>query len=128
MRITIKTKNLELTPELGSFINKKIGSLKKFLGSFQNHHLPVAGGRELFETFVEVERVTNHHRKGDVFSAEAKLYTPGRSLFAKVQGEDVMKIIHELRDELESEIRKYKTRIVEFPIRKAKKAEEKKQY
>lgn len=128
MRITIKTKNLELTPELESFVQKKIGSVKKFLGSFQNHHLPVAGDRDLFETFVEVEKETNHHRKGDIFRAEAKIYVPGRSLFAKVHGEEIMKLVNELRDELESEIRKYKTRVIEFPIRKAKKTEQKKQY
>lgn len=122
MKIIIKTKNLEFTPALDSFINKKIGGLRKFLGSFQNHSLPMAEGRDLFDTFVEIGKETTHHNKGDVFMAEAKIYMPGKSIFAKTHGEDMIKIINELRDEMESEIRRYKTRVVEFPRRKAKKA------
>lgn len=122
MKIIIKTKNLEITPALDSFINKKIGGLRKFLGSFENHRLPMAEGRNLFDTFVEVGKENMHHRKGDVFAAEAKIYLPGKNLFAKTHGEDMIKIINELRDEMEAEIRRYKSKIVEFPRRKAKKA------
>lgn len=75
----------------------------------------------LFDTFVEVERETTHHRKGNVFRAEAKIYLPGKSLFAKAKGDDLIKIISEVRDELESEIRKYRTRIIDFPRRQSKK-------
>ena len=82
MKIIIKSKNFELTAQLESFINKKIGGLTKFLKAFEGHSLPVAGGRSLFDTFVEVERETMHHRKGDIFKAEAKIYLPGKSLFA----------------------------------------------
>lgn len=121
MNIIIKTKNLELTESLNMFINKKIGSLQKFLAAFENHALPVADGRMLFETFVEVEKETRHHRKGDIFKAEAKIYLPGKSLFAKAHGEDLIKIINEVRDELESEIRRHKTKIIESPRRKSKK-------
>jgi ribosomal subunit interface protein len=121
MQITIKTKNIELTPAIESFINKKIGSLKKFIGSFENHELPITGERGLFDAFVEIGKGSNHHRKGDVFKAEVKIYAPGKNLFAECSGEDLLKCISELRDEMESEIRKYKSKIVEFPRRQAKK-------
>ncbi len=121
MNIIIKTKNLELTEQLESFINRKIGGLKKFFSAFENHSLPIAEGRDLFETFVEVEKVSQHHQKGDVFQVEVKLYLPGKSLFAKAHGSDVIKIINEVRDKLEGEIRKYKSKVIEFPIRKSKK-------
>ena len=123
MNIIIKTKNLELTPQLESFINKKIGGLKKFIKTFEGNNLPVAGRRDLFETFVEVKKETLHHRKGDIFSAEVKLYVPGRSLFAKSHGEDVIKAINDAKDELEREIRKYKTKLIEFPRRRARKSQ-----
>ena len=120
MNITIKTKNIELTEALESFINKKIGGLKKFFSSFENHRLPMAEGRSLFDTFVEIGKENNHHRKCDVFMAEAKIYMPGKSIFAKTHGEDMIKIINELRDEMESEIRRYKSKVIEFPRRRAK--------
>src|SRR5688572_6444783 len=103
MQITIKTKNIEILGQLESFINKKIGGLAKFLKSFEGHSLPVAGGRNLFDTFVEVERETMHHRKGDIFKAEAKIYLPGKSLFAKAHGDNLIKAVDEVRDELEAE-------------------------
>ncbi|HLD70755.1 MAG TPA: ribosome-associated translation inhibitor RaiA [Negativicutes bacterium] len=123
MQIIIKAKGIEVNQPLESFINKKIGGLKKFLGSFENHQLPVTEGRQLFDTFVEVERETNHHRQGKIFMASAKIYMPGKSLFAKANGEDIISAISEVRDELETEIRKYKSKIVEFPVRKAKQSQ-----
>ncbi|MDO8530332.1 MAG: ribosome-associated translation inhibitor RaiA [bacterium] len=120
MQITIKSKNVELNGQLESFINKKIGGVAKFLKAFEGHSLPVAGGRNLFDTFVEVERETMHHKKGDIFKAEAKIYLPGKSLFAKAHGDNLIKAVDEVRDELEAEIRKYKTKVIEFPRRKQK--------
>ncbi len=122
MKIIIKTKNLELTPELDAFINKKIGGLKKFFGSFQNHSLPITEGRNLFDTFVEVEKESNHHKQGKIYKAEVKIYMPGRNLFAKASAEDIIQAVSEVREELETEIRKYKARVIEFPRRKAKQA------
>ena len=107
-----------------SAMGKKIGGLKKFIKGFENHHLPVSGGRSLFDTFVEVQKETTHHVKGQIFKAEVKLYLPGKSLFASSNGDDLMKTISEVRDELEGEIRKHKSKVVEFPRRKAKKRRE----
>ncbi len=120
MQIIIKTKNLELTPPLEAFINKKIGGLKKFFGAFQQSTLPITDGRNLFDTFVEVEKESNHHRQGQIFKAEVKIYMPGRNLFAKANADDINKAIIEVREELETEIRKYKSKVIEFPRRKAK--------
>ena len=85
MNITIKAKNIELTAPLESFINKKIGGLKKFLGSFQNHSLLITEGRNLFDTLVEIKRETMHHKKGNIFKAEAKIHLPGEKSKHSVQ-------------------------------------------
>ena len=124
MQIIIKTKNMELGAPLESFIHKKIGGLKKFLGAFQKSDLTVTDGRNLFDAFVEVSRESNHHKQGKVFKAEVKIYMPGRNLFAKANGEDIISAISQVRDELETEIRKYKSRVVEFPRRRAKQKKE----
>jgi len=121
MHIITKTKNIELTESMQIMVERKIGSLKKFIKGFEYHSLPVVAGRDLFETFVEVKRETMHHRKGDVFVTEVKMYLPGKTLFAKAHGDNVVRTISDVRDELEREIRKYKTKVVEFPRQKAKK-------
>lgn len=120
MQIIIKSKNFELTPAIETFVVNKLGGLKKFISSFENHALSLTEGRSLFDAFVDVAKETNHHRKGDIFKTEIKLYLPGRNLFAKAHGEDLMKTVIEARKEMEAEIRKYKTKVVEFPRRKAK--------
>lgn len=117
MEIIIKTKNLDLTPSLQQFIEEKIGSLKKFLDVFKKEET----GKTLSEIFVEVQKATMHHRKGDVFVAEAKIYLPGRSLIAKVTGDDMENAIVELKDELQQEIKKYKVKKTDIAIRKQRK-------
>ncbi len=120
MQIIIKTKDVELTEQLEALVNNKIGGLKKFMKSFEGHELPIPGGQNLFDVFVDIIRETNHHQKGNIFKTEARLYMPGKNLFVKAVAEDPAKSVLEVRDELESEIRKYKAKVIEFPVRKSK--------
>ncbi len=120
MQIIIKTKDVALNEIIGGSIHKKIGGLSKFMKGFENHSLPMTEGRQLFETFVEIKKENNHHNKGNIFCAEVKMYLPGKNLFAKATGDEIMKAVLEVREELESEIRKYKAKVMEFPRRKIK--------
>lgn len=113
MNIIIKTKNFELTRFLEEFVNDKVGKLEKFLGS--------AGGKEVF---MELEKETNHHRKGDVFVAHIQIQLPGKILMAKAHGEDLNKAIIDAKNEMEIEIKKYKTKTIETPRRKIRKSME----
>lgn len=112
MQIIIKTKNFELTSALEKFIKEKIGKLEKFAKTL---------GKDSMEIFVEVEKETNHHRKGDLFIANLQVQLPGKMLMAKAHGEDLNKSIISAKDEMEIEIKKYKLKKIELPRRKAKK-------
>ena len=70
MEIIIKAKNIELTDSLERFINDKIGKLEKFLSY---------PGQEIF---IEIEKETKHHKKGEVFSAEGIISVPGKKIMA----------------------------------------------
>src|SRR6185436_14894033 len=96
MNIIIKTKNIELTNSLETAINKKIGSLKKFLAE------------KAAELFVEIERETHHHRKGDVFSCEAIIDLPNKKLTAKFHGDDLMVAIAQVKKQMELELKSIK--------------------
>ncbi len=110
MQIIIKTKNFELSSALEKFVNDKVQKLEKF-----SH----AQSQELF---VELEKETNHHRKGDLFLAIIQLQLPGKMLIARSHGEDLNKAIIDAKDELEIEIKKYKTKTIETPRRKIRKS------
>ena len=115
MNLIIKTKNLELTDWLKKVVYNKIGGLKKFLKKFKK------GQDVLFDTFVEVEKESKHHKKGDIFVTEVKIVLPHRDLVARAHGEDLVKTITDVKKELEMEIQKYKFKEIELPRRKYRK-------
>jgi len=109
MKIDIKAKNLELTSELEEFIREKISSLGKF--------------EEMPEISVFVEKETNHHKKGDIFVAKSEIILPGKKIMAKSESEDVLSSVVEIKDRLQQEIKKYKTKHIEFSRREQRKLE-----
>ncbi len=56
--------------------------------------------------------------------AEAQIYLPGKNLIAKSHGEDLSKAIAEVKKELEREIRRYKSKVMEFPRRQQRKSQQ----
>ena len=110
MNIIIKTKNLELTDSLKSYINKRIDGLKKFV-------------KELPEVFLEIEKETLHHKNGQIFRTEATAHLPKKSLVAESKGDDLGKTIIAVRDELKRQIREHKLKIIEKLRRVAKKSQ-----
>ena len=100
MHITVKTKNLDLTPALQEWVDEKIGSLDVLLGKYENQ------GAVLCE--VEVSRTTMHHNKGEVFHAEVNLHLPNKLLRAGVEHADIRTALDIVRDMLHRDIEKYK--------------------
>ena len=100
MNITIKAKNLDLTPSIKDYINDKIGSLSKLLSQFETQ------GDVLCE--VEIARTSNHHNKGDVFYAEINLRLPNKMLRAEDEDFDIRVAIDRVRDRMQHDLIKYK--------------------
>ena len=100
MRITIQGKNLTLTPAIKTHIETKLGSLGKFIKKWDG------GGAAILR--VEVSRATKHHKKGDVFYAEANLDIPGAILLAEAFSADARLAVNIVKKTLELEIKKRK--------------------
>jgi putative sigma-54 modulation protein len=98
MHIDIKATNIELTPEIKTYVEEKIGDLDKFLTEADQ---PI-------HARVEVGRTTFHHQKGDIYLAEVNLMLGGRTLRSKRETSDLHAAILEVRDELSREIKKAK--------------------
>lgn len=93
MNINIKATGIELTPALKEFITDKVGSIGRFVRG------------EGAEAFVEVARTTNHHKKGDVFSAEIQIAVPGEEgILAKAEEWDVHRAINKAKDEVKGRL------------------------
>lgn len=93
MQIKIQATGIALTPEVEAYIEKRIGSISKFLGK--------NAGAALAE--VEVGRVSQRHRQGEIFRAEANLTMPGMQLRATSEAEDIHAAIDDIKEELERE-------------------------
>lgn len=97
MQANIKSTNFELTQALTEYIEKKLGMLDKYLGEVK----PIACD-------VEVELMTRHHVKGDIFRAEINLEVPGELLRIEKSEPDMYKAIEKVKDHLAQMIVKYK--------------------
>jgi ribosomal subunit interface protein len=122
MKIIIQVKNLDLTEELKNFVEEKFIGLKKFIDILKEDAPEI--GKSLAEVFVEVEKETEHHKKGKIYSVQARIVLPGKSLIAWSKADSPMKAVDLARDEMKIEIEKYKFKNVDKNRRKIRKAKE----
>lgn len=120
MKITTKTKNVDLTDELKHFIETRIGGLKKFINVLKDES--PEKGKTLAEVLVEVEKETEHHKKGKIFLVKARITLPGKSLIAQYKADDLLKAVRGVKDELKMEIEKYKFKNIDKHRREQRKA------
>lgn len=109
MQLNIKATNLELTDNLRAYIQKKMNMLEKYFGK-----LKVIGVR------VQIGRITNHHLKGEIYSAEANLSLGSDLLRVEKTEKDLFKAIDKVKDHLELVIKKYKEKKIDRKKKKQK--------
>ncbi len=90
MNITTKATNIEITPAIADYIEKKFSAFDKFVQS------DMASSR----CDVEVGKTTRHHRSGDVFRAEVNLHIDGKSFYAVSELDDLYAAIDVVKDEI----------------------------
>lgn len=96
MNITLTAKNIEITQAIRAFIEDKIGGLEKIIGHTES------------SASVEIGKPSKHHRSGEVFYAEVNLKMGGNLLRSEAQRDDLYAAIVEAKDELQTQIKKFK--------------------
>lgn len=96
----LHAKNLELTPSIKAFVEQKMGTIAKLFKS----------GDDLIEARVEIGRPSKHHHKGLVYYAEINLKIGGELLRATVEHVDLRTAIDFARNEIESQVKKFKSK------------------
>ena len=99
MKINFQGTNLELTAETLDYCREKLSGLRKFLAEEES-------------VFMEVElgKTTRHHRQGEVFRAEVNLHSAVGRFRSEAVAEDLYAAIDEVKDELLTEIKRYRKR------------------
>jgi putative sigma-54 modulation protein len=92
MSISITAQNMDLTPALREYAQKRLGGLAKFTAGE-----PVV--------VVEIGKTTEHHHKGDVFEAKVHVTTPlGKEFHAASAKSDMYEAIDDVRTEIVREL------------------------
>ena len=100
MKTMIHAKNIELTPSIEAFVERKMNTIAKLFKSDD----------ELIEARVEIGRPSKHHQKGPVYYAEINLKIGGNLLRATVEHMDLRTAIDFARNEIEVQIKKFKSK------------------
>ncbi len=111
MNIILKATNFELTEALQDYATKKIEALTKYLARFDV---------DAAQAHIELGKITQHHRKGDIFRAEVNLTVDGKLLRAEEADEDVYIAIDEVHDELKRQIISLKEKQITKRVRGAR--------
>ncbi len=90
MRINEKGTNMQITAEIKDYLYKKLGHLQKFIDPTDESVL----------CEVELGKISNHHKNGDVFRTEINLHIAGKNLRAESEMEDLFASIDIAKDEL----------------------------
>ena len=101
MHITIKATGMDLTDAIREYVEKKIGSLEKFIDPEDSSA----------HAAVEVE-ATQHQKKGDVFRAEVNLHIAGADFRAESTMDDEYAAIDQMKEELSRDLRRHKRKNV----------------
>ena len=99
MKIDIKATNIEITPSIRNAVEEKMNSLEKFISNLDPNVVKV---------FFEVSLETKHHKKGDIFYAEANVEVPGKIIRAEAREENLYTAINVVKDKLQRSLKKYK--------------------
>ena len=114
MRVTIRQKNLEITPALQVYIEMKIlKPLRRLLKRAVAEDLPV------FD--LELGRSSRHHQKGKVYHGAVTLTLGRKMIRAEADEEDIHAVCDLLQEELEREILRFKGRSVSVARRISRK-------
>ena len=91
MKIKFKATDIELTPELTTYVKKRIADVEKFVH---------AKDPESVSAYVELERTTEHHQAGKIMRAEVNLRVDGAYFRAEFSDEEIYAAIDSVKDEL----------------------------
>lgn len=94
IKINLKVTNLDATPDMRSYLDKKLAKIETFAEKEQDEVI----------LRVEIGRTTAHHKEGNVYRAEIQTYLMGKELRAVAEEEDLYKAIDTARDEIMREV------------------------
>ena len=111
MNINLKTKNIELTPQIKDYTQKRLNYFDKFVKKID----PKAVICD-----VELEKIVSDQRKGDIFRAEINLEIAGNFYRGEEKSENIFSAVDMVKDQVVREVKRDKERRVDLMRRGAR--------
>ena len=99
-KVNIKYTNLEPTPAIEEYLNKKLAKIGKFAEREQDEVI----------LRVEVGKTTRHHQSGEIFRAEIQTRITGQDVRAVTERDDLYAAIDEAKEEILRELKNTKSK------------------
>ena len=106
MQVTFKSTNLQLTPTIKEYAQKKMDKLEKFFGHVK-----------ILNADLELKMDSKHHDKGEIYSAELNIELPHQLLRVEKTEKDIIKAIDKVEDHMQMLLKKYKEKRIAKRIR-----------
>lgn len=100
MKTNVKTTNIEMTPEIADYVEKRVSTFDTFIEPDDTTAI----------CDVEIGRTTEHHQKGNVFRAEIQVSSKGNLFRGVSEKEKLYDAIDEARREVKRELRRHKNK------------------
>ncbi|MEN9613887.1 MAG: hypothetical protein RLZZ347_194 [Candidatus Parcubacteria bacterium] len=100
MKTNVKATQMELTTAISEYLAKRLTAFDKFVASTDDSAM----------CYVELGKVSKHHKSGDVFRAEINLHVGGKSFRAEAEESDLYAAIDVVKDQMLAELRSNKTK------------------
>jgi ribosomal subunit interface protein len=102
MKINEKGVNMQITPDIKGYLYKKLEHLEKFINQNDDSVL----------CEVELGKVSEHHKNGDIFRTEINLHIAGKNLRAVSEMDELFASIDIAKDDMVRELQTNKDRRV----------------
>jgi ribosomal subunit interface protein len=97
MNLNIKATNLQVTPDIRAYLEKRLASLGRLVDfDSPNTAIQVELGKE------------THHQHGEVYRAEIKMNRGVQQVYVSAEGQNIQEAIDKVKDELSREVKSFK--------------------
>ncbi len=128
MEIIIRSKNVDVTEHIKSYVNEKLLSVFRFLPQVAENEKKdekfIGEGADRAILEVELEKITGGE-KGRIFRTEAQIKIAGKVIKAEHISETLKSSIDEVRYELQRQVKEYKEKRETVRRKGGKEAKEK---
>lgn len=100
MRVEINCSRIDLTDALKKYAETKIKSVERLVKRFELQGELIA--------FVEISKISRHHKQGDVYYAEITMKMPEKTIRIEKTHESIQGAIDQLKDTLKEEVARTK--------------------